>query len=529
MKISNLKKLLLLGLGAYSSVNNQVGARSLPLNEFKDGPLNSDILDIHSTDMTNLSNIKYQPPTMVYDDLSRISRIYDANTKDTDLNGIFEERTEEMIEDHITNQISQILNYQKNYQTGEKQLVSLLANCGIALKKYNTNKDTEIFNKSLDDTVNALNNSAFYEEYLNNLQVNDRKSFIVAPLTSRTHLFTFVFYKRQHKDGKIFFEVVAVNKGGLPHERGDGNKLHSMYESYEIPLENLKEVAGMLGYHKNINVNTNEILSTGEVYEKLKNLTINKDWSTLGDTIASPQIVGNCYYKELEAGLKYAYSLAYNRWRLIADNSKCFRVPKWPVETKQFQKTLIENIKDVIDEFPLDDAAKMRIKQHTDKMLTRYEKSKAFKKELAKDKYLDNYKIFNAFATHFGNSKITTIEDLKDKDALKEALRNVDFKTVNKYKDFFLYILEKSELEVPQFFKDSLKENNVIQSVATYMFESKDSDCAFVREYFESVYDIAKEEYGRLVKQEANKQIHPPKELPKNKTSQKAKDMSRDI
>ena len=332
MKISNLKKLLMLGLGAYSSVNNQVKAHSLQPNNLSV----LDVTNVSGTDLINQPNINTQPSTMVYNNLSRINRIYDGNTRSTDLNGIFEERIADLMESEVTNQVSQILNYEDNHSLGEKQLVSLLANCNIALKKYNKHRDNKLFNTSLDNTVTALNNRQYYSYYLNNLKPNDTKSFLVAPVTSNNHLFSFVLYKKQDTKGNIFFQVVAVNKGALPFERGDNDQYHEMYESYKIPQQNIVELANMLGYDNgNIDPITGNWLTTGEVYKKIQDNTINKTWNTLDNIKARPQIVGNCYYKELEAGLKYAYSNAYDNWQIKKRmHGKTRLTPKWPVKTE---------------------------------------------------------------------------------------------------------------------------------------------------------------------------------------------------
>lgn len=196
--IVRIGKLLLMGLSIYSSIeaNTQIKI------ENQSNIFDVDILKQH-TEVDGINNLLLANAGMCVVSPEEINKYYLQKTMKTEINNkeklekdivrlsskkadvpkediksIFIKRTSDMYVREIRNQVLQILNYNDNKTSGDKQSVSLLANCNGAMKKYNPDKNEQsriAFNKSLDNTVIALEEERGYEKYLNNLKINNKK------------------------------------------------------------------------------------------------------------------------------------------------------------------------------------------------------------------------------------------------------------------------------------------------------------------------------------------------------------------
>ena len=354
-----------------------------------------------------------------------VQKRYLTNT--TNINDLFTKKVEGLSLFEIENQAFQLVNYMNNMTIrGNNPIVSLMTNCNMVLKRYINDTDAN-FNESLDNTVYVFNAQYSYEyngyeEYIRNLRPNDKKSFIVAPITSNNHLFSMVFYKKSDECGKIYYEAIVVNKGDRPGHT---------YEKYKFSEENIGTIAEMLGYGKNVDFSTYDFgiydeipnLTTRQLYDKFKEYAINNEYEVLDNIVAQSQIVGNCFYKEVEAGLKFAYSNAYDTFEAKVENGKVVKTPKWPIETEKFNKELLDNVKDILVEHLKDDKVTLidDVIDDMDNLVVVYDRNKKIRRILKNNEEFTTEKLDEIF------DDIVGFENEREVNAY--IWNNLDFKT----------------------------------------------------------------------------------------------------
>ena len=398
-----------------------------------------------------------------------------------------------MSEKAIKNQVDQIINYNSNSHDGYLPLLSLFENCSIVINEYLENKlngvkelkeiknieDTQgkidtkelkeiksiedikeiidinklidikeitkdtvkEFEKSLNNSKECILNSELYLEKLKGLKKDNSQSFILAPVCSKMHLFTTAIYKKDSN-----YEFILINKGGRYDP--ESNKLYNTYEKYIIPSkdeEKLKYLVSLLN-------NYNSRLSTIEIYNEFEECSIREERINEEKYEAREQRTGNCYYKEIEAGLKYvfAYAFDYYETRTYEDESyykfgntkfgvhinkvlSVEKTPKYPEGTEIFQKKLLNNIKELY--------GSKEIEKYIDDVSDAYSRNKKFRK-MAVDKLDDLEKMFYKV---FGEG----IENTGDLEYIKKCLKKVDDKTLHENMDFFIGLLRKNNIYVP--------------------------------------------------------------------------------
>ena len=526
-------RILLMGLGAYSTLNiNAQNQEIEPKNMFE-----IDVLKQHA-EVENIRNLISLNKSMCVVMPEEVNMYFLQKTMNTEINNkeemsknivrliskkvsirnediksIFIKRTSDMLENEIKNQVLQVLNYSDNEIAGDRQLISLLANCNGIIKKYNPDKNKQSkfdFNQSLDNTVKVLEEREGYEEYLNNLEINNQKSFIVAPVTSRSHLFSMVIRKKENKEGNVYLDVVVVNKGGRREEIGENNFIHNIYEKYMIPQKNIKDFSKMIGYHKNVDKNGKKI-TTGKVYEKIRSYTENSSYQPMKELTARQQVVGNCYYKELEAGLKYAYASSYNVFETKIINGVEQKTPKWPVETVEFHKDILNSLKDIVDFFPLKLQNKVELKDFINKYCLIYEKNKNYRVEM-RNRNLDYDEERNVFVKYFGKEGINGVYETKDEKKLKEMFQDVDFITFNEQYSLFMKMLGDAGVLVPNFLINIHGDSGVVKEIVEYMYNNEKEDGDFIKEYFKLTYDVVKMKYETMLDNKPKKDDIKPKQ-----------------
>lgn len=372
-------------------------------------------------------------------------------TNVTNINDLFTKKTERLSLFELENQAFQLVNYMNNMTIrGNHPLVSLMTNCNMLLKKYNNDTST-VFNDSLDNTVyvfNAQNSYEYngYEDYIRNLKPNDNKSFIVAPITSEDHLFSIVFYKKQDAN-ETYYEALVVNKGDRPGHT---------YEKYRFSEENIGTIADMLGFSKNLDFSRFAVgdiskLTTRQLYDKFKEYAINNEFEILDSIVAQDQIVGNCFYKEIEAGLKYAYSNAYDVFETKIVDGKELKTPKWPVETEKFNKELLENLKDILTKHLQEDKlTKINyVIDDIDRLITIYEINKKIRRILKNDESLTKEKLDDIFGDidYFENEMEANVYinmNIDDKTKMMLLNSNKNFQVFIEYFEEKVARLQKS-------------------------------------------------------------------------------------
>lgn len=310
-------------------------------------------------------------------------------------------------------QILQVLNYTGN-NTGRDVygVASLFSNCANILSDY----VDENFKKSLENSLECMMNKNFMDK-LEELKDNDSRSFIIVPITSKNHLFNAIIYKKDK-----FFDCVLVNKGERFYDNVEFPDMHHEYEVYRIKESNIKKIIPFLG----IDIRKD---STAGIYEAFKNNS--KMYRELINIYSREQEEDNCYYKEEEAVLKFAYSFAYDKFKNIEKTE--MKTPKWPISTKEMQDRILKNIEEVEND--------PEFTKFVEKFRKVYSLNKEFRDNMKKNQTLVYEKQKEIFYETFNKNGEKT---------LKDCLNDIDMKTYKKNYKFFEKLLKKESVEVPR-------------------------------------------------------------------------------
>ena len=338
-------------------------------------------------------------------------------------------------EEDIENQVKAIVNYEENRASGRLCMATFFANCSNILKEQlKDREDNEYFNRSLDQSLEVIKNFNNYKKIykrLKALKKGNEKNFILVPIVARGHVFSGIITKNNNDD----YELTLINKGN----RGE----HLIFEEYIIPEKNIKKIARLC---ENMDYDTPIFnRSIENIYQVVEKYSIGHN--KLENIDARNQIVGNCYYKEIEEGLRYIYSKAYNGFEIQGDK----KVPKFPVSTKEFHDKLLYNIKNVLEDYNIN-AKKHNIgivrknKELIDfieDIIIVYDENKRirdFMKKLNGVPYEEKKKALY--------SEFNIVED--DFNDIKEKLLNkVDISTLSEHISFFVNVLIENNVYIP--------------------------------------------------------------------------------
>ena len=369
--------------------------------------------------------------------------------------------------DAINNQVLQILNYERNTgASGQLPLYTIFENCRIVLKESIKEKNT-LFEESLNNSKECLLEPLKYQEKIEGLK-NDKSSFIIAPIKVDGHRFSIAIYKNKNEE----YECVVINKGDRNEEDSNGNIVeHHIFEKYIIPKNNIKNIIDFVICEKV----KNDEKSTSYVYNKLRSESKNGRYERLENIIAKEQSTGNCYYKELEEGLKYVYSKAFiPQFSNIEMTKNSTITPKFPINTKEFNSKVLKNI---AESYHNDE-----VRKFIEDTIKIYEKNKDFRNEIKEHEFFDFENKKKIMYGIFGDG--AKIKDLED---IKECLKYVDSKTYIGNISFFTEILKQNGIFIPQEIM-MIKDSKNPLEIQDYL-ESKATDIPFIKEYFPYVLD----------------------------------------
>jgi hypothetical protein len=195
---------------------------------------------------------------------------------------------------------------------------------------------TEGFKNSLKNSKNCVKIPPLTRTHLTNLKKNDLNSFLALPVLGKGHLWSILI--RKTEEG---FSGMMINKGL--------RFWHDPVEEFIFKEENKGKLVEVLKY-----CGAFKMHSVEDVYRKFIQ---NSDKQYHMSIHASPQKVGNCFTKNIQAAIKFAY--ATRTWD--ANRVKSFRVDKaytsfgtdsqdklrlkWGImETEKMQKLFVKNI-----------------------------------------------------------------------------------------------------------------------------------------------------------------------------------------
>ena len=191
------------------------------------------------------------------------------------------------------------------------------------------------FRKSLENSSWAVKVPPVLDSELSKLKVNDPKSFLVLPMLGKGHLWSTLI--RKTDEG---FSATVVNKGL--------RFWHDPMEEFVFKKENQKKLVSALNY-----TGFSTAHSVEDVYRKF---IANSDKQYNLKINAAPQKVGNCFTKNIQAGIKLAYAtqnISPQEMRSFRINREYtpFGTPntgkktfKWNMSTETMQKLFVRKL-----------------------------------------------------------------------------------------------------------------------------------------------------------------------------------------
>ena len=390
----------------------------------------------------------------------------------------------------IQNQAEQIINYSDNYvQSGKTPVVSLFENCVISMKKiisteYIDKKEYKEFINSLMVSQQCIENSDKYAKEFESLKNKNQngKRFIIAPISAREHVFNSVIYWNGEN-----YEIIVINKGG--RFDSTSNKEYHSFEKYVISEKKINDVLPILG----VLDKPMKMRSVSEIYKFLDSISKPEQNEKLLMIDARNQRVGNCYFKEIEEGFKFAYSLFFNKFRQNKDLNTL--TPKLPCDTQKFHIELLNNLKKNCGD---DDTV-----AYINNLVDEYEKNKQFRIRANIKNDSEKEEIF--FDIFLGKKKEQSNKELK------KSLEKIDERTLKENLGFFINLLKSRSIRVPSFMYDNL--NNALDVDFLRSFEknivnnniTKREDINFLKEYFPAIGQkverrVNNREIGEIIK-----------------------------
>ena len=350
---------------------------------------------------------------------------------------MFKEYLLNMSEYELENQIEQILNYSPNFFSDNKYgIMFMLSIFSNILKEYTTPKDSiPKFSYSINDSIECISSSSLYASYIENLIPNEKNSFILAPLLSSNHLFTCLIHKTDNN-----YECTVINKGAASNNYA--------YKKYTIPEKSMESIIPLFGFSYENNFSISDIYLAFS-----KSATVSEDLRKIS---SSTQKTNNCYYKEFEAGLKYAYSNSF------VDK---FTTPKWPISTLEMHQKYLSFILSC----NISDYTKKYIKT----LYNTYTANKTFKNSLKLTNITNTKAVKRLFSKVFKSNKsnlnLAHLDNFKSafgyddsKESTFSALHNclslVDLGTLKQHFNFFVNVCKYYKLDEHLFVLDVLKD-----------------------------------------------------------------------
>lgn len=305
----------------------------------------------------------------------------------------------------VLNQVEQVLNYSYNWYEDYKNIDEILDIYNKILSSYSN----EAFKASMKNSKKALNSPELVKRELNNLMKNNTNSFLIVALCAKNHLFSCVI--RKTSEG---FSVTLVNKAA--------NIAHQEYVFKHVNSNEIMDLINSCIYTNNV----------AEIYKMFEN---NCEHVYDLNIKSGKQKTGNCFIKEIEAGIKFAYATR-------------------KFSSKEFQnlrKNDLEKVKLKWGKHTTTDIHKMYVKE----LITLYPKEETTLNKLlnlyVSNKNFRNYlkcgiDIKTSLTKAFKSNKYF---EEKGKDLLiKELLKNVDYysfkSNINRIEDVVLSLKDEN-------------------------------------------------------------------------------------
>jgi tetratricopeptide (TPR) repeat protein len=271
-----------------------------------------------------------------------------------------------------------------------------------------------------------------WEQELHHLKPNNRDSFFIIPVYTQWHLFASLIRSENSQD----YSVMLINKGERAGEK--------IFKEYIVEKNNILEtLRGLSLYHPSVK----------DAYRFLEKVSK----SSYGLNVkAGNQKVGNCFIKEPELAIRYAYASRNLNDKDVEDlrAGKLFFRPKWNYSLLDLRESLAVEI---IKKYPKTEKAILE-------NLKRYKENKIFRKYL--DESLgESRSLFWAF------DKSNKMDSVTEEEKIKELLKNVNLNTLTKYSGELVNLAQKTaDEEMVKTLKD-MKYYSSLNKIYTYYYD----------------------------------------------------------
>ena len=274
--------------------------------------------------------------------------------------------------------VRQIYNHSDNF-TGTEicDLIPLFSSYfSILCKKEleHGNEQNSCFKDSLKNSLDVLNNNKTATmRRVEKLQENNRDSFLICPVVAKGHIFSCVIYKRSDSD----YELITVNKG----RKGRRN----VYCGYKLSVNNVAYFLDNFVSREGDSVESvyNFLENEGEVIHDGDSILKEIKISSFNDVRSAHQKAGNCFYKNTEAAVRFAWFVSHPQYRKVGR----FIHPKGPYDTEHIHNMIVDNILKCLRESYGDNENLIKSISYERYI---YEVNKRFRKNHNQYKYIDD-------------------------------------------------------------------------------------------------------------------------------------------
>ena len=427
-------------------------------------------------DMQGLQRYIWQIENIVGDILENSDAI--ITSKNDVLRHIKIERYKHLLsrlsKEHIKNQVLQIINLSDNNMKGRMPIATLCANIFTVLKeqtseRYKDDEHIKTYEDSQEATLECIikNKKEVYHKNIAQLKPNDTKSFVIAPIFAKGHMFSTIIYKTNEG-----YDCIVVNKGSRSG--------HHKFEKYSITSNKIDNIVNLFGYNDNT-----DVLEIEKVYDIFSNYS--NRFERITDIEAREQIVGNCYEKEVEEAVKLSTAIAFGTYEKMEfpkfNLSEQFyvsevKIPKWLESTQDMHVKMLSNIKKYCQD--------KELINFMDETIGMYESNKEFRTKLKDNRNISNEQKKELFIKSFNAGNTVDIDKLKDVNFLKECLKGVTSETLRENRDFFQMLFKEGQVIIPQFLKQDMEVKD-FEEYAIEMFVNGDHAKQFLYEYFPAI------------------------------------------
>lgn len=179
-----------------------------------------------------------------------------------------------------------LINVQSNYNMQKESVLDVFQHLNDILRDLGAPRG---FQSSIKTSKDCFEDLSKVPSEIQKLKPNNDDSFIIFPLLATGHLFSSVIRKRE-ENGHEKYSLLVVNLGGRSGEKGN----HEQYE--EFVFNSREKLMKALDFSR-------AVTPVSKVYASFN---LNSDEKYINTIKSRDQIVGNCYLKEVEKGIKAA-------------------------------------------------------------------------------------------------------------------------------------------------------------------------------------------------------------------------------